>query len=335
MESRVKNPKILRKNNKTNILFKLLKEGDKSRLQLSNELGLTTASITQISKELISENYILERGNIQRNQTGRREVLLHFREENFGAIGVNIEIDKTHISLCTYNKVISEKIFLTADILADYNLDKLVFELSDAIANCPEDMALLGIGIGVAGKVNEDTGTAVDSHGILPPNFPLLAKLQEKITMDINIINNVRAQARSLIQGKEDNFMLVKHSPGIGCAVVVDGKVVEGYNGSAGELGHTTVQLNGKSCVCGKKGCLETLASEKAIESEYFEQTGKTKDVTDIYNQYGTDQITNRIIDNLVERLALSVDNAATLNDPKVVMVTGGLFLQESIRESF
>ncbi|MDD3947543.1 MAG: ROK family transcriptional regulator [Clostridia bacterium] len=334
MDRKVTNPKILRKSNKISILFKLLHEGDKSRLQLASELGLTTASITQISKEIMEEGLISEQGNVQRNATGRREVLLHFKEDILGAIGVNIEKDKIHIALCTYHKVIEEKIFATQELVCG-NAEALADEIEKVLEACPQQISVLGVGVGITGKVDKKWGIAVDSHGILPNNYPLLDCLTHRLCCDISVSNNVRAQARALISKRDENFMYVKHSPGIGCALVVNGKVVEGYNGDAGELGHTVVRLSGKPCACGKRGCLETLASETAVEDAYFDRTGIRKDIASIYAEYRQSEAATAIINELIERLAMAIGNAATLNDPKMIMVTGGLFFQKGIVGEF
>jgi predicted NBD/HSP70 family sugar kinase len=263
-------------------------------------------------------------------------VLLHFNEDAFAAVGVNIETDKVHISLCTYKNVLEEKIFPTSEImrLGD-NLGKLTEEIKKVIAECPKAVKILGIGVGLSGVVDEENGISVDSHGILPLNFQLLDCLKVRLGYEIKIVNNIKAQARALIKSRDDNFMLVKHSPGIGCAVVVNGRVVDGYNGMAGELGHTVVELNGRPCICGKRGCLETVASEKAVEDIYFEKTKVKKDITSIYAEYGKSEAADEIIQNLIERLALAIGNAAMLNDPKLVMVTGGVFFENGIIEKF
>jgi predicted NBD/HSP70 family sugar kinase/predicted transcriptional regulator len=334
MDSKVINPKILRRSNKIKIMFKLLTEGDMSRIRLAQELGLTTASITQISRELISEGLIEERGNIQRNLTGRREILLGYNENAYGAVGVNIERDKIHISLCTYNRVIEEKIFITREFFID-GIKRLAQEINNVIADCPPMLNLLGVGIGIAGKVDENLGIAVDSHGILPPDYPLKEKLGELIDYEIGVINNVKAQARALIRSRDDNFMLIKHSPGIGSAVIVDGKAVEGYNGLAGELGHTIVERNGKLCNCGRRGCLETVVSESAIEETYKELSSNQKTVEEIYLEYGKGGDADVIIDNLIELLAIAIGNAAAITDPKLIMITGGLFFNDRIAEAF
>lgn len=333
--TKITNTKILGRSNKTNILFKLQVEGGKSRLQLANALNLTTASVTLLVKELIEKGYVNETGSMQRNITGRREVLLNFNSARFAALGVNIEKDKIHIALCNYDNVIEEKIFLTNELIKPNNIDNLAEQIVNLYEKYKESYEIMGLGVGIAGRIDEKNGISIDSHGILEKNYPILDKLKTLISLDIRVINNVRAQARALIADKEDNFMYVKHSPGIGSAIVVGGKVVNGYNANAGELGHTVVVINGKKCQCGKHGCLETVVSERAIENQFYAKKGEIKTINEIYALYGKSGTATRIIDECILILAQAIGNAATINDPKKIMVTGGLFFQNEIFEKF
>jgi predicted NBD/HSP70 family sugar kinase len=313
----------------------LLNEGGKSRLQLAKSLHLTGASISQLVKQLIEQGLVLESGSMQRNATGRREVLLNINNEKFGAIGVNIEADKTHISLCNYDKVVEERIFETDILIANQETDNLIAEIDNIYKKHKDSMEIMGLGVGITGQVDEKNGIAIDSHGILPANYPLYATLKKQIAVDIRIINNVKAQARALISDREDNFMYVKHSPGIGCAIVVGGKVVDGFNSIAGELGHTVVEKNGDICSCGKRGCLETVVSEKAIVKKLFKKTGQGIKIEEIYKKYGYSDVITSIFDECIELLALAIGNAATINDPKKIMLTGGLFFQSNLLNAF
>lgn len=333
--TKITNPKALGRSNKTNILFKLQNEGGKSRLQLAKSLNLTAASITQLVKELIEIGLIIETGNMQRNATGRREVLLSINSARFASIGVNIEKDKTHIAICNYDRVIEEKIFYTKQYLASKNAESIAKDVQILYDKYFSRYEIMGLGVGIAGTVDEKNGISIDSHGILDQNYPLRAELKKHLALDVKIINNVKAQARALINDREDNFMYVKHSPGIGCAIVVGGKVVDGYNLMAGELGHTIVEKEGKVCECGKRGCLETVVSERAIEDKYFAVTGEKKEISDIYAIYGNNGSAKQILDDCICTLSLAIGNAATITDPKKIMLTGGLFFQKDIFEEF
>lgn len=331
---RINNPKALGRINRANILFKLRNEGAKSRLQLARELKLTAASISLSVKELIDGGYIAESGSLQRNATGRKEVLLSFNSGRCAALGLNIERDKTHISLCTDGSVIEERIFPTAEILSG-NVAKLGEEARALYNQYKESANIIGAGAGISGDVDEKNGISTDSHGILPPDYPLFTLLKDYLPCGISVINNVKAQARALIKSRNDNFMYVKHSPGIGCAVVASGKVLGGARGKAGELGHTVVEPSGRLCGCGRRGCLETEVSESALESAYFEKTAERLTAFEIYRAYEGNAASTEILDAALTRLALSIGNALALTDPERLLLTGGIFFEERLYALF
>lgn len=336
MNDRVKNPKSLRTNNKAAVAFRLLTKGDTSRLRLARELSLTGASITQLVRELMDEDVVSEVSSVRRNSTGRREVLLRYNDENFTAVGVNIESDRTHVSLCSYGEVISEEIVRTDSLgMERGDVSALAGIVNGMLSLRPGGREAVGVGVGIAGITDDCTGVSEDSHGILPKHFSLHSALRERVDADIFVINNVCAQARALIKDSEDYFLYVKHSPGLGCALVADGKLVEGFRNRAGEIGHTVVRKNGKVCACGKRGCLETVISERSIEESAFVLLGREAGIGEIYAMYGRDPAVTELLDDCARLTALAVGNAATLTDPRRVVLTGGMFFDAALRKSF
>lgn len=323
MTNSAQNPKGLRKNNKSRILFTLACKGDSSRLALSRETGLTPASVTQLVQGLMADGAVSEGKSVRAERTGRREVPLHFEDGCYRAVGINIERDNTHISLCTYGNVISEEIYPTSEMVADGAAELL------KKAACAVDSAgggLLGIGVGICGAVDEKSGTSVSSYGLLPNGFPLGDELFRATRVRVLVVNNVRAQARSQIKNYDDDFMFVKHSPGLGCAFVSGGKIVDGATSSAGEIGHTVVDISGEKCRCGKRGCLETYLSDERICALYQSKTGNKLAVEQIYDSYGSDATATEILNRGMDYAALAIGNATVLSDPGRVLLTGGMF---------
>ena len=126
------------------------------------------------------------------------------------------------------------------------------------------------------------------------------------------------------------DLFMIKNTP-----VVVNGEIVGGYQNRAGELGHTIVQPNGKQCKCGKKGCLETLVSEDALLDDYYQSTKKVIDIQSLYELYKKDNNVTKILDFAIQKLALATSNIVVVINPKKVIVTGGLFLNDSLYNSF
>ena len=325
--------KALRRGNKEAVLFLLMREGEMSRVGISRKTGLTTASVTQLVKELFSEGLVSESGEVARSVAGRRETLLRFNAEGIAAVGVNVESDFTHVSLCTWESVLAEEIYPTAEFFAA-GTRKLV-ERIRALAGNAGGRRFVGTGVAVAGLQDEARGISLKSYGIFPDCYPLADEIARGTATDVALINNVRAQARALMIGKEDSFMLVKHAPGIGCAVVSDRAVVAGAAGLAGEIGHTIVRENGELCRCGKRGCLEAYVSEKYISELYHEKTGVKVPIGAIYASYGEDEAATSILDGCLRLIAVSIGNAAMLLNPVRVLATGGIFSEEPLFEAF
>ncbi len=127
------------------------------------------------------------------------------------------------------------------------------------------------IGIGLAGMVNRKTGQIIFLPNIGKiKDFPIIERLSKKLSVLIFLENDVNTAllgetCLGAAQNKQ-NVVFISVGTGIGGAILIASRIYTGKNGLAGEIGHLTVQENGLLCNCGKKGCLETVASGKGIE---------------------------------------------------------------------
>lgn len=325
--------KGLRRGNKEAVLFLLMRGGEMSRVRIASSTGLTTASVTQLVKDLIAEGLVAESGELPREVAGRRETLLKFEAGSVAAIGVNVESDRTHVSACTWNEVLREEIYPTAELFAD-GTGKLKERINELAKLC-EGRIFAGAGIAIVGLTDDEEGESVSSYGVLPDGYALANDIAAGTGMHVEMTNNVRAQARALMTGKEDSFMLVKHGPGVGCAVIADCAVVAGAANRAGEIGHTVVKEGGEPCRCGKRGCLEAYVSERRIRTLYLAKTGNEISISEIYDKYGEDAAATEILDGCLDLLAVSIGNAAMLLNPVRVLATGGIFSREKLFDAF
>ncbi|HKL94537.1 MAG TPA: ROK family protein [Clostridia bacterium] len=335
MANKVYNPKTLRKSNNANLLWQLYNHGELSRLQLAEKCGLTTASITQLVQNLMAEEVVVESGSVQRNSTGRKEILLSANWDKFLALGINIESGNTHISVCSVKEVKVEEIYPTSQLISGGNIDKLKEKTVEMSSKFGKNLKYICIGI--IGKVDEENGVSINSYEILPKDFNLIGAFKDVFGNDkeIEIINNVRAQAHSLISENNLDFLYIKHSPSIGCALVADGRLMSGENNMAGKLGHIIVEPDGQLCTCGKHGCLETIVSEKNISRKWQEISGQNVSVNEIYLMYQTDNEARRLLDFIADRMAVAVGNTCLVMNPANVLVTGGMFFNQNIYSAF
>jgi glucokinase len=228
----------------------------------------------------------------------------------------------------------------------------VVQELATALADAAtsahvEPSQLVGVGVGSPGEVDREAGT-VARAGNLPgwmDAFPLASALSERVGTRVAVGNDVRAAVeaeRVLGAGKTyRSFLGVWWGTGIGGAVVIDGKLWLGL-GSAGEIGHVVVRLDGAPCPCGRRGCLEAYAGRGAMErrARRAHEKGVKTNLFDLMKEKKRDRLTSgvwedalkendalatRLIDRAVAALGAGVGSALNLLDLDAVVIGGGL----------
>ena len=130
---------------------------------------------------------------------------------------------------------------------------------------------ILGCGVTLPGKVDRAAGISYNTYSIWNREVPVRQIVEKELGVPVVTENNLKAYAESEIllgYGRtHDDFMLVKWGPGVGSAMILDQKVYQGASGLAGEIGHMPVEGSKRPCNCGRKGCLETEISYKALSN--------------------------------------------------------------------
>ena len=254
----------------------------------------------------------------------------------FGLVNENAEI--------TYQSAIKTKNF---PILEDY-LTELVKQIKDLIAHCPEPENILGVGIG-APNGNYYKGTIelapnLPFKGIIPiKNMLEMLLLNEGWNLKVTITNDANAAGiGEMIYGAAkgvNDFIMITLGTGVGSAIVSNGKMIYGHDGFAGEVGHTIVQIGGRECGCGRKGCLETYSSATGIRRtalSLLKQENSPSILREIeekdINGYTiceaarkNDALALKCIDFTARMLAIGVANAVAVTSPKKIIFSGGL----------
>jgi glucokinase len=206
------------------------------------------------------------------------------------------------------------------------------YDLSQMTRKMPGDNRVVGAGVAVPGLVDEKNGIALLSVNLGWKDVPLRRLLEERLGATAVIGHDVRTAsiAEGLLgaaRGSE-NYLLVTLGTGIGAAVVLQGVPYLGVHGAAGELGHIVVRPNGPKCSCGRRGCLETLASASAVIQHYQDLAHVSQDVTarDVAERVKAgDEVAGRVWDEAIEALGIGIANYITLLDPERVVIGGGL----------
>lgn len=205
--------------------------------------------------------------------------------------------------------------------------------------------AVAGIGVGSPGPLDPDTGVIIDTPNLGWKDFPLGDVLQDAFGAPVVVDNDVNVgtygEWRCTKLCAHKHVLGVFPGTGIGGGIIIDGKILHGFSGAAGEVGHMTVMPDGPYCGCGKRGCLEAVASRIAIAKEVAALAAR-EDAPYIMEQCGADITAIRsgvlaraidegetMVESVVRRAAyfigMGVGNLINVLSPEAVVLGGGL----------
>ncbi|MCC6486795.1 MAG: ROK family protein [Candidatus Hydrogenedentes bacterium] len=207
------------------------------------------------------------------------------------------------------------------------------------------DKPIRGIGVGSPGPLDPWTGVIIDTPNLAWKNFPLADMLRKAFDVPVLVDNdvNVGTYGEYAFGKVKDCKHVVGIFPGtgIGGALIVAGKLVHGFSGAAGEVGHMTIEVGGPYCGCGKRGCLEALASRIAIASQVAALAARG-DAPYILENCGTDLANirsssiakaiaagDKMVEGVVRKAAfytgVATGNLINIMSPEAVVLGGGL----------
>jgi glucokinase len=258
--------------------------------------------------------------------------------------GVDIGGTNTIIGLVdSEGKIIAEERLSTPDYaFADDFVIALDEKLKDMVSGLKE-INIAGIGIG-APNANFNKGTIELAPNLRWKGIIPLVKLTERRTgLKTRITNDANAAAlgEMLFGGAKGmkHFIILTLGTGLGSGIVVDGEVVYGHTGFAGELGHMTVAEGGRVCGCGRRGCLETYASATGLVRTVLALLSDRRDPSTLRDLKSTDITSRRVaeaaaagdviaveaLDQTARMIALGIANAVIFSSPQTIFLFGGL----------
>ena len=264
------NRDLIRAINRSTVLNTIKISGPISRVAISRKTGLSAATITGITSELIKSGLIFEKEEGD-SRGGRRPILLAINPQGGYVVGIKL-MEKHLVSAITDLEatIVAEQIeehSVQSPDAATELLARVVDALVEKIGISKQQ--LLGVGVGLAGIVNPREGILRYSPYFGWLDVPFVALLQSRLQIPIYVDNDVNTltlneQLFGSGQGIE-NFLTVTVGRGIGLGIVVNGQLYRGGYGGGGEFGHTIVDPEGPACACGKRGCLETYVYNPAL----------------------------------------------------------------------
>lgn len=247
-------------------------------------------------------------------------------------------------------KILSERSTITPGTKKE--IDKEIGSLIENLATSASisKIDIKAIGIGAAGSIDRNKGIVISSPNISAWKKYPLAKNIEKLTGARVFLENDATVA--LIGGwwkgngsRFKNWIMLTLGTGIGGGVIIDNRIYTGQSGSAMEVGHMTIDFEGKLCKCGRKGCLEQYASASALVGYVQENLASYKDSalnkrtpgeelsakTIFEEAQNGDDLSLKAIETTAYYLGIGVSNLVNIFNPEAIIFGGGLSLAHKI----
>jgi glucokinase-like ROK family protein len=333
--------------------------GGISRAELARQMGLTRSAISGIISDL------KKRGLVDEIETGpatggRKPILLAISPFFSNIVGIDLGATHLRLMLTDYSTHVLDEIERPISVTQGpiTCLAEIDREFTQMLDRAKLDVSRIGaIGIGVPGPVEIDQGM-VSSPPIMPgwDGYPIRGHLEDLWHIPLSIGNDAELGALgewAYGAGRgENDLAYIKVGTGVGAGLLLNGRIYRGATGTAGEIGHVTIEENGPLCTCGNYGCLEAMSGGLAIARkarEAIEQGRRTElssiapekilavDVAQAARR--GDLVAQKIITDSGRYLGIAIASLVNIFNPGLVVIGGGVsqlgdLLLEPIRKT-
>lgn len=243
---------------------------------------------------------------------------------------------------------------------AENIINKMICSINELFDECKVDIKeVQALGVAAAGQIDRTHGIILGAPNLECFDLNIREILEGEFKLPVYLANDVEAATLGELKfgaGKGvDDLVCVFVGTGVGSCIVKDGKIIRGATGTAGEIGHIIVDLNGRQCGCGAHGCLEAYASRSAIEKriegslkkgrhsvilDYLEE-GKSITSSMIRKSIERgDELVTHCVDEASEYLSGGLASVINLINPKLIILGGGLieavdyFYQKTVKDA-
>ncbi|MER6160935.1 ROK family transcriptional regulator [Streptomyces sp. NPDC001868] len=324
------NQQGMRRRNLSRVMHSVNAEGPLSRAAVASRIGLTRAAVSTLVDELIRSGLLEELGPERPGRVGRPGSALALSGRGPAGIGAEIGVD--HLAVCAVD--------LRGEVRAravrqgtnrGRSPEPVIDELTDLVRRVVaeaegEGLWPAGLAVAVPGLVAGDARTVVRAPNLDWHDTDLGALLPAGLPVTVDNEANFGGLAELWLgDGTPSDFLHVSAEIGIGGAVVVDGRLLRGTRGFAGELGHVPVRPEGPDCACGGRGCLEQYAGEEAVLRAAGLEPGERRVEFLAERAAAGDKDVHRALRGAGTALGIALTGAVNLLDPETVVLGGAL----------
>jgi predicted NBD/HSP70 family sugar kinase len=337
-------PATLRRQNRSLVLGQVIENGPISRTQIARATGLTGAAVSRITGELI-ENGLLREGSTfaEERKAGPRFVQLQLNGDGAYVVGIGIGASEQAVSLANAcgEVLVSRRINMPLGSDPQRAIAYAASETEELVRTAAVDRRrLLGVGVAIAGMVDHETGNLIRSLSLGWEGVPVGRTLEARLGLPVKVegcANTVLlAESRRGVAKRVRNVVLVNVGLAIEGSLILDGQLMRGALNVAAQVGHLRVPGAEQLCSCGRRGCLNTVASGRAIlktagdehaghVSAAKKRTQARRSLSAIEELKDRDSAAREILQRAGEQLGWAIHLLATLAHPELIVLSGAV----------
>lgn len=318
----------LREANRERVLDVVRQLGPLTQVEIAEASGLSAATVSNMVRELDRSGSV---GLSRSIRNGRRAVLVSLASG--GGLLAGVAFGERDVRVAIANgagKILGQQYMpLQADHVADDGMERaarLLADLAEDAGHGVEDVE--AVGFGLPAPVDSVTGEA-GSDAVLPGwrGVNVAAAMAGYLRAPVALDNTANLAAlgelrNGALRGVRHGCY-IKFSYGVGAGIIIGGEIFRGSAGTAGEIGHLTIDENGPICRCGNRGCLDTFVGSRALLSSLAASHGPMRLGDVIKYALAGDLGCRRVVEDAGRRVGVAVAGLVNLFNPEIIVVGG------------
>ncbi len=327
---------LMKQSNRSRILNVVYQNKTVTRQEVSRILKISLPTVVSNVSDMVEEG-ILEVAGMASSTGGRKPMIIRFVADSRYAIGIELKTTKGKIILTNLRSKIIDEIDLKWDrfVIDDVMGETALLVNQMLKRNKVNEDKLLGIGFAIPGIVDEETLFLENAPNLGAKNIDFNV-YQHLFPAQIYIENeaNTAAYAEAMLADESHNSNLIYLSikEGIGTGIIIQNQLYKGSNKKSGEFGHMHISMEKRKCSCGRYGCWEAFASERALKNSYQVMTGEEVGMEEIMLKVKEgDHIAQKVLGQYVAYLVIGIENIILGLSPQHIVLGGPICQYEDI----
>lgn len=327
---------LMKQSNRSRILNIVYQNKTVTRQEVSRILKISLPTVVSNVADMVEEG-ILEVAGMATSTGGRKPMIIRFVSDSRYSIGIELTTCKGRIILTDLrSRIIDESTLRWRQFEVDDVMKEISVLVKDILKrnNIVSDK-LLGVGFAIPGIVDEHNLRLENAPNLGAKNIDFITYqylFPAQIYMENEANTAAYAEAMLADENHHSNLIYLSIKEGIGTGIIIQNQLYKGSNRKAGEFGHMHISMEKRKCSCGRFGCWESFASEKALIRSYEEITGKVLELEDIMEQIKEkNPIAQKIIKQYIKYLVVGIENIILGLSPRDIVLGGNLSHYEDI----